>query len=109
MTAWLGAEKVTLKTPPEVDGFGDPKPGTGSERELDGCGITPIGTSEDSFRSSQTTGKYLGLLPVPMEDVSSKSTVVWRGREYAVDGKPMQWVFGDGEDAACQVTLRRST
>ena len=101
----LGVEKVVLISPPQTDGNGDPLPGTGTERVLEGCQVYPEYTGEETFAASTTTGRYVALLPVARSEVNAQMRARWDGSEWLIHGNPLTWKFYDGDLAATQVTL----
>lgn len=101
----LGAVTLVLVTPPRIGPLGDPIPGSRVEREVKGCVVYPRTSTEADGRAGTTIVGLTALLPVPMEDVSAKMKIAYRGREYSIDGEAAQWTYLDGIDAACQVNL----
>lgn len=102
----LGAEHLILVTPAQRGPLGDPIPGSRVERPVPGCVVHPRASVEADGRQGTTIVGLTALLPIPMEDVTASMTVIYRGREYAVDGEAVQWTYLDGIDAACQINLK---
>lgn len=105
MTA-LGAEVVVLVTPAQRGPLGDPIPGSRVERPVQGCVVYPRTSEEADGRQGTTLVGYVALLPIPMEDVTASMVLVYRGREYQIEGEAVQWTYLDGVDAGCQVNLK---
>lgn len=103
----LGEMTVVIKGQQEVDWAGDPIPGTAEDTNVPGCHVYPKGADEASFRASTTTDDLVCLAPIFETDVKSTSVIVWRGKEYQVDGNPMPWLDLDGQYVATQINLTR--
>lgn len=110
----IGNDTVVLIVPVERDIHGDPIPGTGTERQVDGASVAPVRTDEDENRASTVTGRATALLPfvdaagVRLDETEIKPDMLlrWRGREYEIVGDAMPWTYLDGEEAALEVSLR---
>jgi hypothetical protein len=102
----IGNETVELIAPVEHDAHGDPVPGTGAERVVDGAVVYPRTSSESADRSGTVEGQYVALLPILETEVAETMKLRWRGRVYDIDGDAMPWVFLSSGYAGCQVNLK---
>ena len=103
----LGVETVILVTPPGKDAYGDPLPGTGTERELTGCQVYPEHTGEATFGAQTTTGRYVALLPIARTEVTAQMQAKWDGETWNIRGTGLTWRHYDGDLAATQIVLTK--
>lgn len=100
---------MLLKTPPGRDRYGDPLPGDGVTRVVDGCNVYPRTSSEDDDRGVNVITGLTALLPIPAADVNADMLVVHKGVEYEVEGDPGEWGWMSGDFAATQIALKKAT
>ena len=102
----LGGHTITVIRPPERDGNGDPKPGTGGRTDVDGCSVQPRQSVEaNDLRNTVTTG-LVAFVPAGA-DIRATDRIEWRGVTYAVDGEPADWQDLDAVPSHVEVALTR--
>jgi hypothetical protein len=102
----LGSHTIIRIRLPERDKNGDPKPGTGSEINIEGCSVQPRQSTEATdLRNTVTTGLIVFAPGRP--DILPVDRIRWDGVTYAVDGEPAFWEDLEAAEDHAEITLRR--
>lgn len=104
-----GTQLVARKLRMQGGGIDDPTPIPGDSGALfPGCVVYPWGAStEDNDRAATTMRGMTFLIPDADADIRAEDILIWRGREYLVDGEPGEWYYLSGDDACLQVNAKR--
>lgn len=105
----LGPVTLVLITPPPEGEHGDPGTGPGVRRAVNFCGVDPRSSDEARGTASTVITGLVAYLPIPFEEITKDMQIEYRGQLYDVDGEPGQHTYMDGQDAAAEVRLRKSS
>lgn len=102
-------ETVWIKPGTRLDDDQNPIPATGSEFDIEGCEIEPLGSdeSEDVGRSGTVTRIRI-FAPGPVSRAITATDVVEaRGETWRIDGEPDVWIDDDPELSGPVITASR--
>lgn len=105
----LGPVTLVLVTPPPPGEHGDPGTGLPDRKDVPGCSVDPRTGEEARGTASTLITGLVAYLPIPFEQIKADMQIEYRGELYDVDGEPGQHTYMDGQDAAAEVRLRKSS